>query len=182
VEEPVGAPGGLGRASGPPPSQATSPFDLGPGICLPRAASPRDGGGFGPAFEPFVHGVATALIAGSIRDGDPGLCDCLLGAMRTVLGSAVGETDTGRARLLPQIRTHIDADLGDPRLAPTNDRRAALHSVRQLHEIFESQHMTVGRSIRCRRLERCRAELSDPALVYGCSPQTYRRQCLTRSP
>jgi AraC-like DNA-binding protein len=177
------------------------PRDLGPGIRLPRGASLRGGGGFGPAFEPFVRGIATGLITGSIRDGDPGLGDCLLGAMRTVLGPAAGEAETGRERLLAQIKTHIDANLGDPRLAPTTIAERHYISVRQLHKLFESEGTTVSRWIRHRRLDRCRAELADPALAdesvraiaarwglgnashfaqafrlaYGCSPLTYRR-------
>jgi AraC-like DNA-binding protein len=177
------------------------PRDLGPRVELPRATSVCDGGGIAPALEPFVRSIAAGLIAGSVREGDPGLGDCLLGAMRSVLGPA-GAAAAGRQdRLLAQIKTYIDANLADPGLVPGTIAGRHYISVRQLHKLFEVERLTVSRWIRHRRLDRCRAELADPALAdepvraiaarwgmanashfaqafrvaYGCSPQEYRR-------
>jgi AraC-like DNA-binding protein len=174
------------------------PRDLGPRFELRASAAVADGGGFGPALEPFVRGVAGGLLDGSIREGDAGLGDCLLGAMRAVLGTVI---DSPRSVLLAQIRTYIDANLGDPGLSPRAIAERHYISVRALHKLFEAEQLTVGRLIRHRRLDRCRAELADPALAgepvqaiasrwglanpshfarvfrtaYGCSPQEYRR-------
>jgi AraC-like DNA-binding protein len=168
------------------------PSELGPGLALRRGVA--DGGGFGRALEPFVRGVAEGLLDGSIREGDPGLGECLLGAMRAV-------THRGGPQLLARIKGHIDANLADPGLTPRAIAEAHYISVRQLHKLFEAERLTVARWIRHRRLDRCRAELADPAfagvpvraiaarwglvsashfahafrLAYGCSPQEYRR-------
>jgi AraC-like DNA-binding protein len=39
-------------------------------------------------------------------------------------------------------------------------------SVRQLYKLFETQECTVAEWIRHRRMERCRRDLSDPALLH----------------
>jgi AraC-like DNA-binding protein len=174
------------------------PRDLGPGFELRASAAVSEGGGFGPALEPFVRGIATGLLAGSIREGDPGLGDCLLGAMRAVLGPV---TQRRGPRLLADVKTYIDANLADPRLSPRSIAERHYISVRALHKLFEFEQLTVSRWVRHRRLDRCRAELADPALAaepvqaiaarwglgspshfahafrlaYGCSPQEYRR-------
>jgi len=177
----------------------TLPSDLGPGLVLRAGVS--EGSGFGRALEPFVRRIAEGLLDGSIREGDPGLGECLLGAMRAM-------THRGGSQLLARIKSHIDANLADPGLTPRAVAERHYISVRQLHKLFEDEQLTVGRWIRHRRLDRCRAELADPALAgepvraiaarwgmanashfahafrlaYGCSPQEYRRQCPTRLP
>jgi AraC-like DNA-binding protein len=174
--------------------------DLGPRVDL-RGAAVCEGGAFAAALEPFVRSVACGLIAGAIRDGDARIGDCLLGAMRAVLDAVGTNPPAGRRPLLAQITTYIDASLGDPGLTPRAIADAHYISVRQLHKLFEAERLTVSRWIRHRRLDRCRAELADPALAdvpvraiaarwglrsashfahafrlaYGCSPQEYRR-------
>jgi AraC-like DNA-binding protein len=121
--------------------------------------------------------------------------------MRAVLATAGGEAESRQARLLAQITTYIDANLADPGLTPRSIADHHYISVRQLHKLFEAEPLTVNRWIRHRRLDRCRAELADPALAhepvraiaerwglgspsyfahafrlaFGCSPQEYRR-------
>ena len=105
-----------------------------------------------------------------------------------------------------QLRIHafIEQHLGDLDLAPGSVAAAHYISVRFLYRLFESQGTTVAAWIRHRRLERCRADLADPALggapvsavaarwglpdpahfnrlfkrTYGLPPAEYRRACL----
>lgn len=66
--------------------------------------------------------------------------------------------------LVQRIHAFIEHNLGDPELNPS--AVAARHhiSVRTLHQLFHGQESTNAR-IRRRRLERCRADLADPALA-----------------
>ncbi|WP_035841909.1 AraC-like ligand-binding domain-containing protein [Kitasatospora azatica] len=67
--------------------------------------------------------------------------------------------------LLERVNAFIEHNLGDPRLTP--QAIAARHhiSVRSLHLLFQGQRESVAASIRSRRLGRCHADLSDPALL-----------------
>ncbi|HEY7489362.1 MAG TPA: helix-turn-helix domain-containing protein [Streptosporangiaceae bacterium] len=106
--------------------------------------------------------------------------------------------------LLLRIHEFVEQHLGEIDLGPAVVAAAHHISVRHLHRLFERQHTTVAAWIRHRRLERCRADLADPALValpvsavacrwglpdsaqfsrmfrrtYGASPAEYRRTCL----
>lgn len=66
--------------------------------------------------------------------------------------------------LLLDVHAYIDAHLGDPGLSPADVAAAHHISLRQLHRLFEKEQTTVAAWIRRRRLERCRRDLSDPAL------------------
>jgi len=105
--------------------------------------------------------------------------------------------------LLMRIHAFIEQHLGDSDLAPGPVAAAHYISVRYLYRLFESQGTTVAAWIRHRRLERCRADLADPALggapvsavaarwgmpdpahfnrlfkrTYGLPPAEYRRAC-----
>ncbi|MEU2135299.1 helix-turn-helix domain-containing protein [Streptomyces sp. NPDC018352] len=107
--------------------------------------------------------------------------------------------------LFLQIRSYIERHLSAPDLGPT--RIAATHHIspRHLHRIFQQHRTTVAGFVRQERLNRCRRDLSDPALrdlavhaiatrwgfpdpaVFsrtfrsdtGCSPSEYRIACLT---
>ncbi|MGX2992968.1 AraC-like ligand-binding domain-containing protein [Streptomyces sp. JNUCC 64] len=64
---------------------------------------------------------------------------------------------------LRTIDAFIDDHLADPALTP---RAVAEHhhvSLRTLHHLFRGREETVAATIRRRRLERCRADLTDPA-------------------
>jgi AraC-like DNA-binding protein len=67
-----------------------------------------------------------------------------------------------RRRLLRQIKSFIEANLDDDALTPNQVAAAHYISVRQLHQIFQSEGTTVSTWIRTRRLEHCRRMLSDP--------------------
>ena len=105
--------------------------------------------------------------------------------------------------LLLRIHAFIEQNLGEAALAPGAVAAAHYISVRYLYRLFEAQGTTVAAWIRQRRLERCRADLADPALgsapvnavaarwglpdpahfsrmfkrAYGLPPAEYRRAC-----
>ena len=68
-----------------------------------------------------------------------------------------------RERQRGRVVAHIEEHLADPELAPATIAAAHFMSVRSLHLLFEDTDTTVAALIRARRLDRCRAELADPA-------------------
>ncbi|MDX3232195.1 helix-turn-helix domain-containing protein [Streptomyces sp. ME19-01-6] len=72
--------------------------------------------------------------------------------------------ETREQVFLVRVNAFIERDLGDPELRPA--AIAAYHhiSVRTLHQLFRTQPETVSATIRRRRLERCRTDLTDPRL------------------
>jgi AraC-like DNA-binding protein len=124
------------------------------------------------------HGTA-ALVAGLLRQLPLHLGEINGSAAR--LGSAIldllhatlaeqleqGGTVARHSRqgaLLLRIHAYIDQRLAETGLTPA--RIAAAHhiSVRYLYKLFEGQPLGVAELIRQRRLERCRADLQDPAM------------------
>ncbi|MFD1658775.1 helix-turn-helix domain-containing protein [Streptomyces caeni] len=67
-----------------------------------------------------------------------------------------------RAAQLHRIKSFIRSRLGEPELTPTAVAAAHHISPRALHYLFREDGRTVGQYIREQRLERCRAELTDP--------------------
>jgi AraC-like DNA-binding protein len=70
-----------------------------------------------------------------------------------------------RRALLTRIQAFIQQRLGDPELSPGMIAAAHHISLRYLHKLFQEQGTTVAGWIRQRRLEACRRDLADPALV-----------------
>jgi AraC-like DNA-binding protein len=66
--------------------------------------------------------------------------------------------------LLLRVHTFVEQHLGEHDLGPGAIAAAHHVSLRHLHRLFETQNTTVAAWIRQRRLERCRKDLSDPAL------------------
>ncbi|MEU9337289.1 helix-turn-helix domain-containing protein [Streptomyces sp. NPDC048290] len=93
-----------------------------------------------------------------------------LGATRDALPGAVRRTVL-RAR----IGTFIEHNLGDPELLPAAIAAHHHMSVRSLHLLFEGEVETVGAMIRRLRLERCHADLTDPALAHRTVAETAAR-------
>lgn len=63
---------------------------------------------------------------------------------------------------LRRIIEHIEANLADPALNPTDIARQHGFSLRYLHKIFDVTGQTVSEYIRQRRLKRCCEDLIDP--------------------
>ncbi|MEV0175779.1 helix-turn-helix domain-containing protein [Streptomyces sp. NPDC050803] len=148
-----------------------------PRTLLPLAAGRADGllsvplstrTGSGALLAPYLTGLAQA-----VRGCDPPELSRLgaigLDLAASLLAAHLGATDrlpaeTRRATLLARINAFIDHNLADPELRPA--ALAAHHhiSVRTLHQLFRDEPESVATTIRHRRLEHCRADLTNPAL------------------
>lgn len=64
--------------------------------------------------------------------------------------------------LMEQVNNYIEDHLSDPELGPAQIAAAHFISQRHLHNLYEGTGWTVSASIRSRRLDHCREELSDP--------------------
>ncbi|MBO9574538.1 MAG: helix-turn-helix domain-containing protein [Sphingobium sp.] len=76
-------------------------------------------------------------------------------------GPAPGTRESRRRAILD----HIDRNLADPDLGISGIARAFSLSPRTIHKLFEGEAQTVARVIWDRRLERCREEMTDPAMA-----------------
>jgi AraC-like DNA-binding protein len=70
-----------------------------------------------------------------------------------------------RRALLARIYAFIQQRLGDPKLSPRGVAAAHHISLSYLHKLFQGEGTTVAGWIRQRRLEGCRRDLADPALL-----------------
>ncbi|WP_159053477.1 helix-turn-helix domain-containing protein [Streptomyces regalis] len=124
-----------------------------------------------PGREPLALLVAEFL-SGLARDETPygpidelRLATAVTELARTLLDHRLGD-DEGPAApvLLGRIQLYILDHLDDRRVTP--DQVAAAHhiSTRYLHRLFQGQELTVAAWIKAQRLERCRRDLTDPAL------------------
>ncbi len=84
---------------------------------------------------------------------------------RELDGPEWGTPEERRHALLTTIQAFIQQNLGDPALTPAAVAAAHHMSLRSLHQLFHDEGLTVAGWIRQRRLERCRRDLSDPALA-----------------
>ena len=69
-----------------------------------------------------------------------------------------------RAVELDAVLRYIDEHLGDPELGPQTIAAAHYVSVRALHNLAREAGLSIAALIRSRRLQRCRADLANPAL------------------
>lgn len=84
-------------------------------------------------------------------------------------------TPSASELLLHDIKTYIEDHLGDSDLSPASIAGANHISLRYLHRLFQRDGRTVSAFLREHRLERCRAELSDPALAHRSVCEIARR-------
>lgn len=149
---------------------------------LPRTVLPLAGGRADRLLaEPLPGRTGSAALLGPYLTGLPEAAAACgpaeltrLGAIgvdlaTSLLATRLGAQDelpveTRKAVLLARINAFIDHHLADPELRPA--AIAAHHhiSVRTLHLLFRGEPEPVAASIRRRRLERCHADLTDPAL------------------
>ena len=76
-----------------------------------------------------------------------------------------GTPEARRHALFTTVQAFIQGHLGDPRLSPAMIAAANHMSLRSLQQLFHDEGLTVAGWIRQRRLERCRRDLTDPALA-----------------
>jgi AraC-like DNA-binding protein len=110
------------------------------------------------ALRPLFDG--TEIDAGAARP----LAERLASLIALSLGA--GATATGsRAALTQAALDEVERSLGEPDLSPALVADRVGVSVRYLHRIFSTRGPSFGRWLLARRLERCRADLADPALA-----------------
>ncbi len=165
------------------------------------------GDGLPRAAVAFFRGLAGGLEDGTVTpDDSPNAVDCVLDLVRGMYAVPTRGHEPkrlrSRAEILADIRSFIEANLGDPDLDPEGIARASFISTRYLHKLFEDEGTSVCQWIRTARLERCGGDLLDPALghltilaiasrwglpgpqhfsrlfraAHGCSPSEWRRR------
>jgi AraC-like DNA-binding protein len=114
--------------------------------------------------------VASALEQGGVSEPETGrlgeVAFDLAAAVLAARGGAPGRParETRRQVLVSRIEAFIERNLGDPGLTPAVIAARHHVSVGYLHRIFQPRELTVAAWIRHQRLERCRADLTDPRL------------------
>lgn len=93
-------------------------------------------------------------------------CLDLLGTMFSAVLDSEHAARGSHQELLHKIFSYIDLHLSSPHLSPSSVARAHYISTRHLHALFHEIDTTVSTHIKNRRLERCRADLLDPALSH----------------
>ncbi|HLH64781.1 MAG TPA: helix-turn-helix domain-containing protein [Solirubrobacteraceae bacterium] len=152
------------------------------------------------------------LASGTASSADQRLEQAVLELSVRVVRRGAAQAPTSDARpgaaLLLEAQAQIEANLHDPRLGPERVARACGISTRYLHRLFEAEGTSVCEWIRAARLERCRRDLTDPALArrpiaaiaaawgidspqrfsrmfhatYGCTARELRRRALQGAP
>jgi AraC-like DNA-binding protein len=96
----------------------------------------------------------------------PTLVDLLTVALGSRLDRAEAvPVEAKQSVLLQRIYAFIEQHLSDPELSPSVIAAAHHISLRYLHKLFQHEPSSVAGYVRRRRLERCRRDLVDPALV-----------------
>ncbi|MEU6555860.1 helix-turn-helix domain-containing protein [Streptomyces sp. NPDC046915] len=127
--------------------------------------------------------------------------DAALDLAAAFVTSAASPVRSRQAELVDAVKAYILRHIDDPSLSPARIARAHHISVRYLQRLFQQDKQTVSGFLRTERLERCRADLADPAYAdlsvgeirarwgfqdaavfcrafkraYGVSPARYRR-------
>lgn len=89
----------------------------------------------------------------------------LINTMLSAILDVETESRNPHQLLLRKIYAYINANLGSPDLSPTKIAEAHFISTRQLHVLFSEHDTTVSTLIRKQRLERARADLTDPTMA-----------------
>jgi AraC-like DNA-binding protein len=180
-------------------------------ICAATARTVSGRSGLGKLAARFFEQVADGFDDGTLGEDGASVAEAMLDLVRGLVLTRDAGVDEPRARtradLLLRIQRFIEANLADPELSPERIARANAVSVRYLHKLFEPQGVTVGEWVRDKRLDRCRRDLSEPALrgetilaiasrwgltnaahfsrifrdAYGCSPREFRNTALVSS-
>ena len=131
----------------------------------------RTGAGMTEIFARYLASVASALERHEVGEPEAErLGEVALDLAAATLAAQVDAQDqlapeTRRQALLSRIEAFIEHNLADPDLTPTVIAAHHHISVGYLHRIFQPRELTVAAWIRHRRLERCRADLTDPRLA-----------------
>lgn len=140
----------------------------------------------------FRLGTSLYHEAGALPSGE-GLAvsiDSYLLVLSSCIGAQEHDEPARGPELDARIDRFIDEHIADPELKPLQIAIFAGISVRHLHRLFLRKRMTVTECIRSKRLENCRAELSDPrcmdrsitevAFSWGFSDSAHFSHCFKR--
>jgi AraC-like DNA-binding protein len=128
------------------------------------------GTGMSAILARYLVSVASALEQGEVSEPETGrLGEVALDLATAALAVQVGALDrlppeTRRQALVSRIEAFIEHNLGDPGLTPAAIAAHHHTSLGYLHRMFQPRELTVAAWIRHQRLERCRADLTDPRL------------------
>lgn len=111
----------------------------------------RDADAYDPAEAVRISAAVLELIAATMT--------ARTGAEPTVTPGS------DRGSLLRRVYAYMEENLRDPGLCPRTIAAAHHISLRSLYNLFADEEHTVAEWIRRRRLERCRGDLMDPALL-----------------
>jgi AraC-like DNA-binding protein len=179
-------------------------------VCRRTALAIDGEHGVGAIVRQYLLGLLTGMRTGGMPPDSVGhLAEGLLDLVRAVLVQRPEPVAPERSSdlLRAQIKEHIEANLGDPCLAPATIAQAHFISRSYLYRLFEDEGESVWETIRSRRLERARRDLCDHALagepiheiatrwgfvskshfsrsfraVYGRSPRDIRREAARES-
>ena len=119
------------------------------------------GNGFARPAAAFLRGLFGGLEDGTVGPADAsGAVDCVLDIVRSLYGQSSRAWEPtrprSRAEILLNVKSYVEANLGNPDLDPADIARASFISTRYLHKLFEAEGMSVGQWIRSERLDRCR--------------------------
>ncbi|WP_329359247.1 helix-turn-helix domain-containing protein [Streptomyces sp. NBC_01483] len=120
----------------------------------------------GPAavLARFMEEIATQAETFQVRSAGR-LGDAALDLAAAFVTSATGPARSRRTELVEDIKAYIRRHIYDPALSPATIARAHHISLRYQQCLFQQNKETVGGFLRAERLERCRADLSDPAFA-----------------
>ncbi|NMO02865.1 helix-turn-helix domain-containing protein [Gordonia sp. TBRC 11910] len=106
----------------------------------------------------FLHDIVVSRPVADVDGPGQAVVEEVGDLVHAILRGAVGQS-TPHSSLYRAAVEWIDDNLADDTLAPPGVAAGVMVSTRQLHRAFAEQGTTVARTIRARRLERCRRDI-----------------------
>lgn len=139
---------------------------LAPHLSSPESATAvvvRGDHGLGAVASSAITGLSKGAV-GIDRGASRPLAERLAGLIGLSLGAAPAK-NVGPLALTQLALDEVERSLDDPGLSPAIVADRVGVSTRYLHRLFENRGQSFGRHLLARRLDRCRAALTDPELA-----------------
>ncbi|MFW0794655.1 helix-turn-helix domain-containing protein [Gordonia sp. CPCC 205515] len=107
----------------------------------------------------FLHDLATLRMSDDADTSTGAIIDEVGDLVNAILRSSLRTDTHPHTDLYRSAIAQIDERIADPGVSPVEIAAALSISTRQLHRVFAEQDTTVSRTIRRRRLERCRRDI-----------------------
>jgi AraC-like DNA-binding protein len=143
------------------PHDLLAPHLLSPGSAT--AVAVRGDRGLGAVASSTLAGLSRAA-GGVDRGASRSLVERVAGLVGLTLGATAAK-NVGPLALTQLALDEVERSLADPELSPAIVAERVGVSIRYLHRLFENRGQSFGRHLLARRLERCRAALTDPRLA-----------------